>query len=240
MRRRKMSQEQTNGKCSLCGGVFKKVTMKKHIESCTKREITPEKISKITRVLKRKTFIIEVRGLHNPEYWMYLEANTDATLEDLDSLLRETWLECCGHMSAFTIQKIRYIAGSGIDSMWVDLDFKPGGERDMNVALGKVLASGLKFYHDYDFGTTTELILKVVSECEGVNKREPVRILARNEPPQILCEVCGKISKQVCTQCISEGKGWLCGKCARKHDCGEDMLLPVVNSPRVGVCGYTG
>jgi len=34
--------------------------------------------------------------------------------------------------------------------------------------------------------------------------------------------------------------GWLCDECAPKHKCGEDMLLPVVNSPRVGKCGYTG
>jgi hypothetical protein len=214
--------------------------MKKHLESCTKSETIPQKISETTGALKRKTFIIEVEGSYNPEYWMCLEVNTDATLEDLDSLLRETWLECCGHMSAFTIQKKRYIAGSGIDSMWVHIGLKPGGEKGMNVALGKVLSSGLEFSHEYDFGTPTDLVLKVVSEREVVNKREPVRILARNEPPQILCEICGKIATQVCAQCIYEDKGWLCGKCARKHDCGVEMLLPVVNSPRVGVCGYKG
>ena len=37
-----------------------------------------------------------------------------------------------------------------------------------------------------------------------------------------------------------EGEGWVCDECAPKHKCGEDMLLPVVNSPRVGMCGYTG
>lgn len=26
----------------------------------------------------------------------------------------------------------------------------------------------------------------------------------------------------------------------KTHECGEDMLLPVVNSPRVGMCDYTG
>lgn len=28
--------------------------------------------------------------------------------------------------------------------------------------------------------------------------------------------------------------------CTQKHDCGEDMLLPLVNSPRASMCGYTG
>ena len=34
----------------------------------------------------------------------------DATLADLDRFLRDIWLECCGHMSQFTIGKARYIS----------------------------------------------------------------------------------------------------------------------------------
>ena len=34
-------------------------------------------------------------------------------------------------------------------------------------------------------------------------------------------------------------KGWLCEAHAEKHR-HQDMFLPVVNSPRVGMCGYTG
>ncbi|MDI6903856.1 MAG: hypothetical protein QMC77_09015, partial [Methanocellales archaeon] len=56
----------------------------------------------------------------------------------------------------------------------------------------------------------------------------------------IICESCGKTATRVCTQCVWSGEGWLCDECAGKHECGEDMLLPVVNSPRVGMCGYTG
>src|SRR6266699_6043638 len=44
----------------------------------------------------------------------------------------------------------------------------------------------------------------------------------------------------ICTQCIYKDKGYLCDTCARSHKCGEEMLLPLVNSPRAGVCGYTG
>jgi hypothetical protein len=44
---------------------------------------------------------------------------------------------------------------------------------------------------------------------------------------------------------VSSGKCRLCGQlisnpCAAKHECGEEMLLPVLNSPRAGVCGYCG
>ena len=55
-----------------------------------------------------------------------------------------------------------------------------------------------------------------------------------------MCGVCGKPATQVCTECMWENTGWLCDECASKHDTDEEMFLPVVNSPRVGMCGYTG
>ena len=57
-----------------------------------------------------------------------------------------------------------------------------GGE-DMDVALGEVLSPGIKFTHEYDFGTTTELSLRVVSEREGDLGGKSIRVLARNEAP---------------------------------------------------------
>ncbi|MBV1730429.1 MAG: hypothetical protein KUA33_09465 [Methanobacterium sp.] len=75
-----------------------------------------------------------------------------------------------------------------------------------------------------------------MSEQEGEAKGKSIQLLARNDPPLIACESCGKIGTQVCAECAT----WLCDECAHKHECGEDMLLPVVNSPRVGMCGYTG
>ena len=35
-----------------------------------------------------------------PEYWLHVEGRETASLQQLDSLLRRVWLECCGHMSA--------------------------------------------------------------------------------------------------------------------------------------------
>ncbi len=53
----------------------------------------------------------------------------------------------------------------------------------MNISLSKVLGSGMRFYHEYDFGTTTALVIKVVSEQEGAMGGRSIRLLARNEPP---------------------------------------------------------
>jgi hypothetical protein len=41
-------------------------------------------------------------------------------------------------------------------------------------------------------------------------------------------------------ECSWSGDGFRCDDHAETHACGDDMLLPVLNLPRIGVCGYTG
>jgi hypothetical protein len=88
-----INEELLNGKCNLCGGIYSKAAMGKHLESCTETK----KSSGGDSARKRNTFHIVVEGAHRPEYWMHLEANADATLEDVDSFLRDTWLELRAH-----------------------------------------------------------------------------------------------------------------------------------------------
>jgi hypothetical protein len=210
------------------------------MKSCKQRKDALESLSGKRSVLRTKIFHIVVEGYYLPEYWMHLEAPANATLEDLDDFLREIWLECCGHLSAFDINNVRYEQDTGeVEAMWPTIFGGGSPTKSMNVSMGSVLHPGLRFHYEYDFGTTTRLTLKVVSEREGKTRESSIQILARNEPPQIICDVCGKTATQVCAQCVWDN-GWLCDKCALKHECGEEMLLPVVNSPRVGMCGYTG
>jgi len=203
----------TQGECYICGKKFGKAGMTKHLKTHLKNDGD-------TRL-----FHIVVEGLHRPEYWLHVEIPADAKLKDLDQFLRDIWLECCGHLSAFEIDGVEY------HSM-------PEGEKGMHYKLGRVLSVGTEFYHIYDFGDSTELRLKVVGERMGTLK-EKVKILARNDPPDIRCK-CGKEAKWVCPVCLYEGDAWLCDECAKEHECGEEILLPVVNSPRCGVCGYEG
>ena len=126
-------------------------------------------------------------------------------------------------------------------------------EHDMDVELSKVLKVGQKFFHEYDFGSTTKLALKVVAEREGTapkddykysgefGKDKTIKIMARNNPPQISCRECGKPATKVAAGYYYFEDGALCDVCARTSlKEYEDMFLPIVNSPRVGVCGYTG
>lgn len=237
MSRQNEGKLESNGVCSLCGGTFGKRAMTKHLTSCVKEKTNAEMSSSKQKPKSGKLFHLVAEGRYQPEYWIHIAAHAQAKLEDLDGFLRDIWVECCGHMSAFTIDGVTY-SGSG-DSFGSDFEDDMDDE-STNVSLNNVLVPKMKFYYEYDFGTTTELVLKVVSEYEGFIKGKDIQLLARNEPPAIMCDSCDKIATQVCTNCVYNGEGWLCDECASEHECGEEMLLPVVNSPRVGMCGYCG
>ena len=225
-----MARQMSKGKCNLCGGTFGKAAMTKHLKSCRQKESGSGQPSASRSKHPAKAFHIVVQGRYAPDYWMHLEVPADAKLEVLDDFLRGIWLECCGHLSAFTIEGTTFSVSPMAEY----------GDRSMRAKLGGVLNPGMTFYHEYDFGTTTHLTLKVVSQQESDAKATDIRVLARNEPPPIKCTSCEAPATQVCTECLWSGEGWLCDACAADHGCGEDMLLPVVNSPRVGMCGYTG
>jgi len=214
-----MATKTPKATCLLCKSKYTATGMTKHLQSCI-----PKSIENQVKKQKFKTenfFHILVKGYHSPEYWLHLKVNSNASLEDLDLFLRDIWLECCGHMSTFSIGR---------------------DELKMGRKLKDVLSPGMELLHEYDFGSTTELLIKVLAEYEGLmEKNKSVQVLARNEAPEILCDECEKaLAVQICTECQWDESGWLCQTCAEDHECGEEMMLPVVNSPRTGVCGYTG
>ena len=204
--------------------------MTRHLTTCRPGPPDPEQAPGRRR-RPAQLYHLVVSGRYAPMYWLHLEAPTDATLGDLDDFLRRTWLECCGHLSAFRLGGRSFSSGAG---------WGLGEDEAMDVRLGELLAPGVTLAYEYDFGTTTELAVKVVGRREGPASGRAITLLAGNHPPAIPCEGCARAAARVCSQCVFEGGGWLCTACARKHACGRDMLLPVVNSPRVGMCGYTG
>jgi hypothetical protein len=164
--------------------------------------------------------LIRAQATGAPMFWLDCAVAPEAKLKDLDQLLRGTWLECCGHLSGFYATGRRKVS--------------------MNMRVGDALGSaGNRLGYEYDFGSTTELVITVSGEAQTASGR-PVRVVARNEPPTWPCDACGEAATVVCAQCAYDGQGFCCADHALRHDCGEEMLLPVVNSPRMGVCGYTG
>jgi len=230
MASQKLKIQKTNGICSLCKGEYGKTAMKNHLVKCLQKH-PARKPSGFPVPIQTRLFTILVKGYFLHEYWMYIEVPANSLIRGLDTFLRDTWVECCGHLSAFSIHGMRFM---------VDPDEYFEDEKSMNYLLEKLLMPGMEFYYEYDFGSTTYLDLKVISEREVEDSGRSIEILARNMPPVVNCHSCGKIATYVCRHCGYRGKGWVCDDCAPDHECGEEVLLPVVNSPRVGVCGYTG
>ncbi len=218
-----MNKSSVAMRCNSCGQVFGKVAIKKHLERCVVKEGKGNAADTIV-------FWIRVQGYYQKEYCMYLDISANASLNDLDQFLRDTWLECCGHLSMFKI-------GGDIYDSAPDLNDGFYESHSMNAKLKNVLYEGLEFVHEYDFGSTTVLKLKVLSERVQPRRRGKIILMARNLPPVIECVQCGKPATQLCCECY-EVDAQFCDECGEDHPCGEEMMLPVVNSPRMGVCAY--
>jgi hypothetical protein len=229
-----MSGYTSYGICALCGKRTTKAGMTRHLQSCL-AEHEP------SRGESARIFRLRIEDAYSPIYWMDVEMKARSTLEELDDFLRGEWLECCGHLSDFEIDGTTYTVPNPYDDGPFSI-FADRNERTMNFKLGKILNKGTSFQHTYDFGSSTELKLRVVDERQGRAVKEAVRLLSQNEAPVWQCEVCGEDASWVCTFCMYEKENpFYCQHHAEDHDCDEpEMLLPVVNSPRMGVCGYSG
>jgi Plasmid pRiA4b ORF-3-like protein len=214
-----MSKQAMTGTCGLCGGTFSRIAMTNHLKRCEAPDPKSPKVAGLH---------LFVESRYNKSYWLHIAVPTESSLSKLDRFLRDIWLECCGHLSSFEIAGTRYRSEG----------MKEFGGAGMGVKLSRILRPGMIFTYEYDYGSTTELRLKVMGLRDAGNA---IEVLARNDAPQIVCQACGVApATEICTACETEDSGWFCEICAESHECGTDMCLPVVNSPRTGVCGYTG
>ena len=207
------------GICLYCEKEYAASGMTKHIRTCGAEHRQPG---------DAEYFMIRVTAADDPNFWMYVDVKKDASLRQLDQFLRDTWVECCGHMSAFTIGGEEYLS-----------DASEGGY-GMNAKLMKVLKNGSKFSYEYDFGTPTELKLQVVDEYTAKDRRKKAVPAARNIMPKYQCVKCGKRAELVLRMGMEPIEDSVfCEECAMKEEYAESML-PLLNSPRTGLCGYGG
>lgn len=206
-----MTRQSSFGICDLCGARKGKAAMMAHLRQCLPSAANGRPPVPVV--------LLRVQSGGVPVFWLNVAAGREARLGEIDDLLRDVWLECCGHLSEF------YTRGRC--------------EVSMNARITQVFGSiGDRISYVYDFGSSTELVVSFAGFAEGTFKKPLVA--ARNEPPVWPCDVCGQPAAGLCSDCQYSGGGFYCATHGRDHDCGEDMLLPVVNSPRMGVCGYTG
>ena len=159
-------------------------------------------------------YLLKAEGFYSKDYWLYFSVPLGSTLEVVDKFLRQIWCECCGHLSSFSVGRM---------------------EVSMNTKLS-CFQEGDALLYEYDFGTTTCILLTVVEEITRPKQKGKVLLYARNEQPDVVCDFCG-----------GEGKYFnayeyelLCEKCESALDDEEGFILPIVNSPRCGACGYEG
>lgn len=232
-----LALERPTGGCAYCEREFAAAGMAKHLAACASRK---EAVAKADRGRRKRQTHYHVH-VHSPYtgHFLHLEVCGNALLDDLDHYLRHIWLECCGHMSAFVIDGTFYTP----QHLAVDM---PAEDEMMDVEAAKVLKRGLAARYEYDFGTTTELELKVVEEREGrATTADPVALLARNKHKPPGCAMCDGEATWICLQCQYDGDGTralVCDAHTREHDKHDDygVPMPIVNSPRVGVCAYGG
>jgi hypothetical protein len=208
-----LAKSTNSGVCALCGHRATNTKMLAHVEACAAAH---DEIGQ-----PQPLVVLRFGPAGAPRYWLIIEAKADAQLADVDALLRQLWLECCGHRSAFRV-----------------------GRRELAMTTATAIAfagAASKLEYEYDFGSTTALTGELVGTRHGSIGRASVRLLARNEPLVWPCADCEAPATLVCPFCIDSNDGLFCDAHADVHEhADEEVYLPVVNSPRMGVCGYTG
>ena len=122
--------KRTKGKCKFCGKEYTFSYMNKHLPVCEERQ---KKWAEETGGKECGYFELAVYPKYNRDYWLYVEVKETATLKDVDQFLRDIWVECCGHLSAFYIDGISYDVAPQDDFFWG----KPA--KSMNCKLKSVL-----------------------------------------------------------------------------------------------------
>jgi len=244
----------SEGVCLFCGKTFAKAGINRHLATHLEEKAKSGKPG--------KSFFVKVetcKRWRSSPYFLSLWIDGEAKMNDFDQFLRQIWLECCGHMSAFrnpkkqrggysvmfgTMDAYDYLEQGNVAKYEKTME-EINGSIPMSRKVKDVLFKGLELEYEYDFGSSTELTVTVIDEYP-IKADKKIVLLSRNEPLEIMCSICKKVpATQLCIVCLGEDEDVFCDKCAKKHakeceDFEDYASMPVVNSPRMGVCGYEG
>jgi len=206
----------SEGKCRCCNKIYKQTGMTRHLSSHLKAATNE----------KNDHHYYHLTIGEGP-YFLHLLINETTKLVELDSFLREVWLECCGHLSDFMFKG---------EPRTFDFD----DNSRMKRTIKEVLKKGQTGTHIYDFGSSTHLQLKSIERYSLSKKLPNITILSRNEDLDHKCRDCGKPADYIHLEAIYEvDNPFFCKKCLKKSkEYDDEMISDICNSPRMGVCGY--
>ena len=216
----------TKAKCQFCNEDFTTISMAKHLSSCPKH-LESIKKAESGRFEPETLYYVRAFEPYAKDFWLDLEIKGSAKMKDLDHYLREIWLECCGHLS----------------------EFSAGGWGSAKIAMTKKISEVFDKYaeitHIYDFGSESQTAVKFISKRQGKPlTKHPISLMARNLTPEVECRECQESAKWLCVECLYETDdgGLVCQNHFEDHEShdGYGDVLELVNSPRMGVCGYDG
>lgn len=205
------------GKCLYCEEMIDSFEIKKHIEKHLKG------IEKEAKNIPTENYChVEVVS---ENYFLELLVKGESKMKLIDSFLKKIWLDCCGHLSGFSHRHYKVSKSDLVEDV-----FQPR----------------VKIGYQYDYGSTTYVELKAGKRYTLPIQKKDIVLLSRNEPLPLSCDICHyKIAASLCSCCLRQDESLFCSSCKEKH--GEhcsDYLdwseMPIVNSPRMGVCGYEG
>ncbi len=212
-----MTKIKSEGKCLYCQQTVSKSSISRHLEG---------HLGKLEQESGMTAWHLRVEA---GAYFLQLLMDGNAPLKKLDDFLRDIWLECCGHMSEFSI-----------GGTW------SGQKIAMSRKANDVFHEGMKLNYVYDFGTSTELEVKAI-RAHALPVKGSIQLLSRNEPLEMFCHLCKKQpATQICSIHWDDKDGFMfCDDCVGQHeavceDAADYALMPIVNSPRMGECAYEG
>ncbi len=114
-------------------------------------------------------------------HWMDVVIRQDTTLRQMDAFLRETWLECCLHLSQFKFGEM----SAGCDELEDDRnsinDLDTTDLANFDSQYLTLVLPGQSVLHEYDMGTTSETT--ITSQClYELPETQPIVVVTQNHP----------------------------------------------------------